>query len=255
MLDFRDHVWQSFDIQPILAELLVVGAKHPSPCLQPPITVHVPGIVVDGPQIESGDDALDDDAPQPAVGILDPHVLQAILDVESAAKSHDHMGRMIIRFEAHSFKQELADNAKFDNFFQISDERPWANQQWIRTQMGDLSPIHTGNQATEYMAFDLAKQLDVEAAHRSVGMGLGQTMGFNHRRLGYPSAQAMFADMQASATAQIIGMLNYIIGDSVLVDAIKRKDWRTIARLYNGAGNVEKYSGLLEAAYERRVTA
>ncbi len=36
---------------------------------------------------------------------------------------------------------------------------------------------------------------------------------------------------------------------SSLWAAVRAHDWRTIARLYNGSGNVDTYAGLLERKY------
>ncbi|MDI9548423.1 MAG: N-acetylmuramidase domain-containing protein, partial [Chloroflexota bacterium] len=116
--------------------------------------------------------------------------------------------------------------------------------------------IHTGSQADEWRAFELAGRLDYRAAVESISMGRPQIMGFNHARVGYPTAEAMFAAFarrQDGEAAQIIAMLNYMLSDAELVRAIRQRDWREIARRYNGSGSVETYSPLLEAAWRSRL--
>ncbi len=51
MLDYRDPVWASFDIGPeLLDDLLAIGRNF----------MWVPNVVVDGPQIENGEEELDE---------------------------------------------------------------------------------------------------------------------------------------------------------------------------------------------------
>ena len=255
------HPWiDSMDTEGIEDLWLQAGQQTlghaPRETEQPPIKVFVPNVVMDGPQFESGEAELDNmQIGELARGAISPVLAQAIMDIEAGGESHGIDGRMIIRFEAHIF-QDMLDDARadmFDRHFQISEPEPWKNQQWIRAADGTLSPIHTGNQATEYAALKVARQIDVEAACSSVSMGIAQIMGFNHARLGYLSAETMYEDFGASTTAQIVGFFNFILGDDSLLQAIHDKNWRKIATAYNGAGNVDVYSQLLETAYWKRI--
>lgn len=72
--------------------------------------------------------------------------------------------------------------------------------------------------------------------------------GFNHERIGYPTARAMF-EAFANAPMQTLGFINFCLSDPDLLAAIRRKDWRAIAKLYNGAGAIDTYAPLLERAY------
>ena len=232
--DSDDRKWFSFDPAPAAAELL--ARKHA--CV----------IEVDAPVIIKPPD-------KPVVlpaGIIDPNVALAILDVEAGGEGFVD-GKLTIRFEAHIFQRELRNEARFRQAFQIADDKPWANPQWMKDSTGDLAQIHTGNQRTEYRALELASQIDAEAAYRSISMGIAQIMGFNHARAGYESAEAMYADFSKSEAAQVLGFFNFVQSDPVLIRAIRERNWRGIARLYNGAGGVDVYAPLLEAAYARRV--
>ena len=112
-------------------------------------------------------------------------------------------------------------------------------------------PIHTGRQEDEWHAFTIAAEISPEKAARSISMGAPQIMGFNHARIGYATAGEMFDAFQRSANAQIVGLLNFVWSDDDLARAIHRKDWRTVARLYNGSGQVDHYASLMAQAYER----
>jgi len=186
------------------------------------------------------------DKPQPMpTGILDPRVLQAILNIESGGRTHGENGKPIIRFEAHVFE----DRAGHTGHFRYNELRPWTDQQW---RSGDIAPwrnVHTGQQADEYAAFEFAKSINPEAAHQAISVGAGQILGINHARIGYPSAIAMYKAFQ-SAPVQTIGFINFFLSDAKLMEAIRNKDWREIARRYNGSGAVDTYAPLLEKAYK-----
>lgn len=89
-----------------------------------------------------------------------------------------------------------------------------------------------------------------EAAAKSISMGAAQIIGFNHVRIGYPSAQAMLQAFR-NPSVQVIAFLNFLMSDPTLWAAVQAHDWRTVARLYNGPGNVDTYAGLLERRYVR----
>ncbi len=187
-------------------------------------------------------------------GIIDPHVALAIMDVEAGGDGFGQESKLKIRFEAPVFRQRLANEQKFHEYFMIADSRPWAEPQFYRrSQVEDWSPIHTGRQASEWGALEVAQSLDTAAALESTSMGIAQIMGFHYQRIGYARASEMFDDFEDGEAAQIVGFLNYILSDPALIQAVKARDWREIARLYNGAGNVDVYAPLLEKAYRRRV--
>ena len=188
-------------------------------------------------------------------GIIDPYVAQAILNIEAGSSGFFPAGNLKIRFEAHSFRDMLDNDQLFHEHFKIADSRPWANPQYYRQSPADpWQEIHTGNPDHEYGALGVADQLDAEAAYQSISMGIAQVMGFNHKRVGYKTARAMYTAFWASEAMHVVAFFNYILSDPELVQAVHAKDWRTIARLYNGAGNVDTYSKLLEDEYNRLVS-
>lgn len=188
--------------------------------------------------------------PQPMpTGILDPRVLQAILAIESGGRTHGENGKPIIRLEAHIFKTKLGNDGLWAQHFRTDPNKPWLLQEWRSHVDKPWTKLHTGSQADEYAALSLALSLAQEAAYQSISMGAGQIMGFNHARIGYPSATAMFKAFQ-SAPVQTIGFINFFLSDAKLVEAMRNKDWRRIAALYNGSGAIDTYAPLLQKAYE-----
>jgi len=260
-LDYADRKWSGYNYVEALGyiEQWVADA--------PPETVYIPVVLNSGdkPHTESAP-VTPDTTPPPSVrlGILDPNVLMAILDIESGAAFADD-GRMVIRFEAHIFKSELGNDELFNRHFRIADSQPWAEQQFYRlTPDDEWTPIHTWSgtfeerQNSEWETFYLAQSLSREATMRSISMGRGQIMGFNHARIGYPSAEAMFQAFARQAdgdAAQVIGFVNYMLDNPALVRAIKERNWRAIAAAYNGAGGVDVYAPLLATAWRMRAEA
>lgn len=221
--------WHSWDIRPLRPLLEAFQWSD-----TPPVTIHLPEI--HGPTTPLG------------AGIIDPFVAQAILKIESGGITHGGDGRPIIRFEAHIFKTYLKNDALWSQHFQVDSSKPWTNQMW-RPSLGDTwRLVHTGKQVDEYATFEFAKSLNSDAAYNAISVGAGQIMGFNHARIGYPTAEAMYSAFQ-SAPMQTIGFLNYFLSDSGLVDAMRDKNWREIAKRYNGAGAVDTYAPLLEKTY------
>lgn len=189
-------------------------------------------------------------APSIPTGIVEPRVAQAILKVESGGRTHGEDGRIIIRFEAHIFKRYLGNDALFDQHFRYDQARPWVNQQWRRVPSKDTwQLIHTGKQADEWSVLEFANKLNTPASFMAISMGAAQIMGFNFARIGYPSAADMFVAFR-DPLVQTIGFINFFLSDPALADAMRNKDWRTIAAKYNGSGAVDTYAPLLEKAYK-----
>ncbi len=179
-------------------------------------------------------------------GIVDPLVLEAILAIESGGQGINADGSVKIRFEAHIFEAQLHDDLLFAANFRYGAPS-WTGQEMFVE--GDWTPIHTGAQATEWAAFNRATSLNPIAAARSISMGAAQIMGFNHARIGYPSAQAMLQAFR-NANVQVIAFLNFLLSDAALWAAVRAHDWQEIARRYNGAGAVDTYAPLLERKYK-----
>jgi len=245
MLDFHSDQWWSFDTEPAMEELLAIKDTRPAqqqPTPPPPTVISLPIVV--GPEKPP---APTPPAPQsPPSGIVDPLVLEAILAIESGGAGFGPDGRVKIRFEAHIFE------AQIDNAEVFAQSFRYGKPAWTGQKMGIGAawlPIHTGAQATEWQAYNSATYIDPEAAAKSISMGAAQIMGFNHARIGYPSAQAMLQAFR-NPNVQVIGFLNFLLSDAALWQAVRKHDWREIAARYNGAGNVDVYSKLLADKYD-----
>lgn len=230
--------WHSFDIRPLRPLLEAYRWSEPATVPQP-TTTHIPAVSKPQPAT----------VPPLASGIIEPRTAQAILKIESGGRTHGDNGKPIIRFEAHIFKTYLGNDALWAQHFRTDANRPWVDQMWRQSPADPWRVIHTGKQSDEYSVFEFAASLHAEAAHKAISVGAAQIMGFNHARIGYASAQAMYSGFQ-SAPMQTLGFINFCLSDRELMAAIARRDWREMAKRYNGPGNVDTYAKLLQQAYE-----
>lgn len=169
---------------------------------------------------------------------IDPVALEAFLLTESAGNAFED-GLLTIRFETHLFDQYFDDPDTFNRYFKYTPGK-YDEQYWRSDSSQPWQPVN-GDMKTRHAALQFAAKLDRDAAYRATGMGAAQIMGFNAQRVGYPSAEAMFRAFQTDE-AQIIGLIEYVITSPALQDAIKARDWWTVAHLYNGTGQEAVYS-------------
>lgn len=86
----------------------------------------------------------------------------------------------------------------------------------------------------QYERLAAAIALHRPAALRSASWGLGQIMGFHAEALGYADAEAMVREMVASEDGQLRAMAAFV-ATAGLDRALRRRDWTSFARGYNGA--------------------
>jgi hypothetical protein len=118
----------------------------------------------------------------------------------------------------------------------------------------DLSnPVQGGysGDAGEYTRLARAMQLDEQAALRSTSWGLGQIMGFNAQKAGFPDAPTMVQAMVNSEDEQVGGLFAFL-SSSGLDQPLRNHDWTTLARGYNGPNYAKnQYDTRLSAAYQK----
>jgi hypothetical protein len=170
---------------------------------------------------------------------IPPAVALAIADVESSGGSgFGKDGRMIIRFEPHIFR---------------------AQTKAILGNTVEPPLFKRGGQAEEWAMFNAAAAVNREAALKSISMGMFQTMGFNHKVVGYSTAEAMFEAYSADQKAQIAGFFDFCANVKgreakgapwIKLDEAARKGmWLVFARGYNGEGQ-KGYDAQMKKRYE-----
>jgi uncharacterized protein YraI len=180
----------------------------------------------------------------------------AVLCVESSGQGFGPDGRMIIRFENHQFwhrwGREHAD--VFERHFQFDGERTWEGHRFRANVRSRFDAFH-GNQVKEWRVLDFARGLDDTAALQCISMGAPQIMGFNHRAIGYATAQEMFERFCEHARYHILGLFTFL--DPAMRRALRQRDFESFARAYNGPGQARTYGEWISNHYDAfvRLTA
>jgi len=180
---------------------------------------------------------------------FDPAIAVAIIAQESGGYAFGADGRMIIRFENHLFYEYWGKKnaSTYNNHFQ-SGTPIWTGHKWRPKPSAQWKEFH-GNQSAEWDVFTFARQLDDTAAIKSISMGLPQTLGSNYTVLGFASVQDMF-NAFASERNQVIAFFDFLQGNgATATNALKNRDFRTIAAVYNGAGNADAYGKAINEHY------
>jgi hypothetical protein len=164
--------------------------------------------------------------------------LRAVLAVESRNSGFDAKRRPIILFEPHVFWRQLSGPAREEAY-----REGLAYQKW------GAKPYPRGQDA-QYDRLSRAAKIDEEAAFRSISVGLGQVLGENYAAAGCSSAVEMFEQARESEAAQLGHMLGFIRARRI-DDDLRNKNWETFARVYNGPGQVKKYSAWLAREYAK----
>ncbi len=169
-------------------------------------------------------------------------VLQAVLEVESKGAPFDEEGRLILLPEKHVFYRELPKSERAK-----AVALGLAAKRWTKANYKGL-----GGSGSERRWDRLQKmaKLDETAALKACSYGLAQIMGFNFSMCGYASVQDFVLSLAESSENQIKAFVSFL-ERSGLRGALQTKDWRAIARTYNGNGQVDYYAALLAQAYAR----
>lgn len=186
---------------------------------------------------------------------IDVEAVLAVWRVESGGREHT-VGRAIIRFENHVLwdRWGKSNSALFQRHFRYSSSKRWEGHEFRESASGAWETVHTGKQETEYRVLELARRLAGDTALECISMGGPQIMGFSARDIGYASARAMYDAFQASERAHVLGFFDFCRtkpapnrGD--LIRHIQQRNWREVARYYNGPGQVDVYGPKIEHNY------
>ena len=174
-----------------------------------------------------------------------------VVCIESGGEAFGADGRPTIRFESHIFRRHLGARLvpAFDRRFRIDGAQPWLGHTFRPTPRAPWTAFH-GSQRLEWYAYELACEIDEDAATRAISVGLAQVMGFNHALVGYATPRAMLAAMSEDVRFQLIALFDFISGPNSnrpAVVALRRGDLERFATLYNGAGQARHYAALIEA--------
>lgn len=170
--------------------------------------------------------------------------------VESDGEAFGPDGRPTIRFEPHVFRRSLPSRLlpEFDRRFRMDGAQPWLGHTFRPTPRAPWMSFH-GAQRLEWRAYEVACDIEQDAATRSISIGLAQVMGFNHALVGYATPRAMLAAMSEDVRFHLIALFDFIAGPHgarPAVVALRRGDFERFAAIYNGAGQARHYAALME---------
>lgn len=190
---------------------------------------------------------------------LEYGVIKAIHKVESNGNGFLADGQPKILFERHIFYREL----KKLGYITLSNEMCKIDPNLCnprptpKGKYGGESVQHERLQNAQKLLLkarpDADKNLQEvirECALKACSWGLGQIMGFNYQLAGFDTLQAFINAMYDSEKAQLQAMIGFL-KSAGLEKAMKNKDWRAIAKAYNGVAYAKfDYHNKLARAYE-----
>lgn len=174
--------------------------------------------------------------------------VMAVCKTETAGSGFNDDGSCAILFERHIFYQQLkAGGMAAATLAALVVKSP--------NIVNPASGGYAGGSA-EWPRFNLASQINAEAAKYSISMGLFQIMGRWFSDCGYTSLDAYYHDMIQNEKLQLTAFVSFIKKNSggLLWTALKNKNWTSFASLYNGSGNVAVYSQRLADNYTSSLT-
>jgi|GEM_PF-210718 len=168
-------------------------------------------------------------------------VLQAIIMTESGGSAYDNSGRLIILPEKHIFWRYLPKPLRTS-----ARREGLATPKWSRKNYKGLGGKGSDRRWDRLRAM---VNLDEKAALKSASYGKAQIMGFNHKICGYRDVTSFVLALAENEDNQDDAFINYLVGVGLAED-LRQRDFRAIARRYNGSGQVTYYAGLMERAYK-----
>lgn len=144
--------------------------------------------------------------------------IHAIIDVEARGSGFDNQGRPAMLFEPHVFYRQLKGPERA-----IAVREGLAYRRWKRNYPKD-----------SYPRLIRAIKINETAALNSASWGMGQIMGFNHLAAGFKTVQEMVSAFSINEACHIESMVNFIKSKN-LDEYLRRHDWRSFARGYNGS--------------------
>ncbi len=165
---------------------------------------------------------------------IEENALRAIAKVESSGKAFYSDGEPVKRFEGHWFKKSLnksgIDASQYPDLAYNYGER--------------LSKKH------DVGAYNDAVAVDKHSAMLSTSYGAFQIMGFNYEAAGFNTVEEFVAS-QNTFEGQVESFINFVSSNKSMLRAIKKKDFTTFAKLYNGESYKDnKYDKSMQDKYD-----
>lgn len=170
--------------------------------------------------------------------------IQAVAFVESSGGGFLPNGQPKVCFERHIFRKRLLSNGvSKQDVEDLQDLYP----DLICTTPGGYRGGHA-----EHERLGRAVDIHRDSALESCSWGAFQIMGHHWTTLGYKRLQEFINDAFKSEQSQLNMFVRFILADSRLLNALKKKDWKTFAMIYNGPAYAKnKYDQKIKDAFEK----
>lgn len=171
------------------------------------------------------------------LGVTVPHI-KAFAEVESNGDGFLPTGEVKILFERHIFYRQLTTNKGKAFADTVSKTDP---------DICNKTPGGYGKLSEQHPKLQRAVAIHRQSALESCSWGAFQVMGFHWKLLGYDSVQSL-VNAAYSDQGQLELVIRFLKANPNIVAALKRNDWETVARLYNGPAQ-KGYDARLHEAY------
>jgi hypothetical protein len=165
-----------------------------------------------------------------------PANLLAVKAVESGGSAFNSDGRLVLAYEDHIFGRLTK--------HRFAKTHPHLTRRGFK-HVRDVAPSdphpHKLSQEDRWMLLAEACELDFDAAIQSCSYGMWQIMGFNYGLLNFNSPMHMIEIMYDGYEGQWECFLRFCRAKGCL-DALRKGDWATFERLYNGGGQKGAYA-------------
>ena len=172
----------------------------------------------------------------------DVATIKAVIRVESAGSGYLKDGRVLILFERHIFNRLL-------------DKKNPAAATRARGEAPHICNPKSGGyigRTGEYPRLARAMSIDGEIGMMSASWGLFQIMGFNYAEAGFASIHEFVDAMKESEGKQLQAFAHFVKANKTMHAALKKQDWATFAKLYNGPAYAKNnYDKKLASAHSR----
>lgn len=151
--------------------------------------------------------------------------VKAVASVESNGNGFISGGRPKVQYEPHVMYDQLK-----KTFGAARAEAELAkHRDLVARSAGSYQSLEKENADMDRAA----QVIDRTCALQAASWGAFQIMGYHWKTCGYANLQA-FINAQYSAAGQLDSFIRFILADARLLNALRRKEWATFARIYNG---------------------
>lgn len=177
---------------------------------------------------------------------VDVAAIKAVVRVESAGSGYLPDQRVLILFERHIFNRLL-------------EKKNPAAAARARAEVPHICNPKSGGyigRTGEYPRLARAMSIDGEIGMMSASWGLFQIMGFNYAEAGFASIHEFVDAMKESEGKQLQAFAHFVKANKAMHTALKKQDWATFAKLYNGPAYAKNnYDKKLASAHSRYAAA